>query len=215
LPDGVAPEHAAALVNPASSSWLALRLRAPLEPGQTVLVLGATGTSGQLAVQIARALGAGRIIAAGRNAVVLAALPADLTLRVDAPDFPAALTAAIGERGVDVILDYLWGAPAEATFHALLACRHALTGRRIRYVDIGQSAGDHIHFSPHALRSLDLHLLGSGIGSVPTADIAREVPHLLARARELTIAVDPVPLARVGEAWAATAEAGRRVVMVP
>ena len=215
LPPGLSPVVAAAIVNPASSGWLSLRLRARMQPGERVLVLGATGTSGKLAVQIARALGAGRVIAAGRNEAVLAALGADATLRVDAPDFAAQLAAELA-GGLDIVLDYLWGAPAETTLAAILAARTALIGRRVRYVNIGQSAGDHIRLSPHALRSLDLELSGSGLGSVTPAEMAAEVPALLAQAARGAITIDHavVPLAEIEAAWQRPGD-GRRIVVVP
>src|SRR5262245_50861756 len=75
IPDGVDDVTAAALPNPALSSWLSLVWRANLKPGETVLILGATGVAGKLAVQIARHLGAGRVVAAGRNEQVLKTLP--------------------------------------------------------------------------------------------------------------------------------------------
>src|SRR5436190_859346 len=76
IPDGVDDVTAAALPNPALSSWLPLVSTAQFKPGETVLVLGATGTAGQLAVQIAKLLGAGRVVGAGRNPKVLSRLPA-------------------------------------------------------------------------------------------------------------------------------------------
>jgi NADPH:quinone reductase-like Zn-dependent oxidoreductase len=216
LPVGVLPEVAAAIVNPAMSGWLALRLRAPIAPDQTVVVLGATGTSGKLAVQVARALGAKRIVAAGRNASALASLGADETLKIDADDFGARLDAELADRGVDIVLDYLWGGVAERTLAGINAARERYTTQRIRYVNIGQSAGDKIAFSPHALRSTKLELIGSGLGSVTPAEMAAEIPALLAAvaAGQLTIELERYPLARVGEAWAAT-DAGRRAVIVP
>ena len=92
-----------------------------LAAGQTVLVLGATGTSGRIATQLAKRRGA-RVIAAGRNQRVLdqlAARGADATIRVDRPrDELAAAIAA--QAPYDLIVDYLWGAPAEAVFAALI-----------------------------------------------------------------------------------------------
>jgi NADPH:quinone reductase-like Zn-dependent oxidoreductase len=76
LPSGSDPVTVAAAMNPATSSWVALRQRVPFQAGQSVLVLGATGNAGQLAVQIAKLLRADRIVAAGRNAERLARLPA-------------------------------------------------------------------------------------------------------------------------------------------
>ncbi|HEV8449308.1 MAG TPA: zinc-binding alcohol dehydrogenase family protein, partial [Gemmatimonadaceae bacterium] len=88
LPDGVDDDTAAALPNPALSSWLPLVWRAHLQPGETVLILGATGVAGKLAIQIAKHLGAGRVVAAGRNPRVLETLPAlgaDATIALDQP----------------------------------------------------------------------------------------------------------------------------------
>jgi NADPH2:quinone reductase len=86
VPEGVADDTAAALPNPGVSAWLSLHYRAKLVAGETVLILGATGVTGKLAVQIAKLLGAGRVIAAGRNEQVLSALHnlgADATIRLD------------------------------------------------------------------------------------------------------------------------------------
>ncbi|HEY0191238.1 MAG TPA: zinc-binding alcohol dehydrogenase family protein [Kofleriaceae bacterium] len=213
VPRQLAPERVAALVNPASSSWLALRLRAELTAGERVLVLGATGTSGQLAVQLARVLGAGRVVAVGRNPQVLGRLAADHVLQLDAPDFAEQLRQELTCHGTDIVLDYLWGAPAEATLAALLASRAHLA-KRVRYVNIGQSAGGSLPLSPHVLRSMNLAMLGSGLGSVTPAEIARELPGLLAHAGSLTIDLDPTPLTAVDTAWT-TADAGRRIVIMP
>ncbi|HEY3806679.1 MAG TPA: zinc-binding alcohol dehydrogenase family protein [Kofleriaceae bacterium] len=215
LPAGLAPELGAAIVNPAMSGWLALKLRARLVAGERVLILGATGAAGQLAVQVARTLGASKIIAAGRNAEVLNSLKVDATVRVDAAEFRDHLAHALA-GGVDVVLDYLWGPPAHATFEALLGMRAELAGKRVRYVNIGEMAGAHVELSPHVLRSMDLELSGSGFGSVSPLEIRGELPKILdAAARgELSLPIEPVPLARVGEVWIAQ-ERGKRVVIVP
>jgi NADPH:quinone reductase-like Zn-dependent oxidoreductase len=123
LPDGADVTKVAAAMNPAMSSWVALRRRVPLQPGQSVLVLGATGNAGTMAVQIAKRLGAGRVIGAGRDPGrlhALLSLGADevvpLTDDQDATD--RALGAAAG--GVDIVIDYVWGKPAEHAIMALL-----------------------------------------------------------------------------------------------
>src|SRR5712671_366896 len=113
VPAGVDDDTAAALPNPGVSAWLSLTHRARLARGETVLVLGATGVTGQLAVQIAKLLGAARVVGVGRNERVLARLGdlgADATIQMDqAPEaLKEAYLAEMGE-GVDVILDYLWG----------------------------------------------------------------------------------------------------------
>jgi NADPH:quinone reductase-like Zn-dependent oxidoreductase len=215
LPAGLSPDLGAAIINPAMSSWLALKLRARMQTGDRVLVLGATGSSGRLAIQVARAFGASHIIAAGRNAEVLAALGADATLRLDAPEFRDNLTREFA-GGIDIVLDYVWGAPAGATFDALLAARNQLVGRRVRYCNIGEMAGPQVTMGAHALRSMNLEIVGSGIGSVQPQEIRPELPQILELAAhgKLTMELELVPLAKIGEAWA-RGDQGKRIVIVP
>ena len=118
LPDSLDDATAAAMMNPGMSSWAALTARAKFAAGESVLILGATGIAGHLAVQIARRLGATRVIAAGRNPEALqqaATLGADATISLEQD--PDALVADfrkhLSESKIDVVLDYLWGAPAE------------------------------------------------------------------------------------------------------
>src|SRR5262245_52766681 len=118
IPDGVDDVTAAALPNPALSSWLPLVWRAHLKHGETVLILGATGVAGKLALQIAKHLGAGRVVAAGRNEHVLETLPdlgADASIALDQPDqeLTAAFIREASHKRFDIILDYLWGHPTE------------------------------------------------------------------------------------------------------
>jgi NADPH:quinone reductase-like Zn-dependent oxidoreductase len=114
LPDGLDEVTAAAIINPGNGAWLALTRRAALQPGETVLVLGATGVSGRIAVALAARMGAGRVIAAGRNRAILDQLGATATVALGGPDDAAALAEAAGQDGIDVIIDYLWGHPTEA-----------------------------------------------------------------------------------------------------
>src|SRR5271154_3784574 len=118
LPDGVDDVTAAGIANPAMSSWAALTVRAKFVAGGSVLILGATGVAGQLAVQIAKRLGARRVIAAGRNPQALEklkSLGADVVISLDQDQaaLVAAYRAEIADAGIDVVLDYLWGNPAE------------------------------------------------------------------------------------------------------
>src|SRR5580658_8069697 len=111
LPDGTDVAKVAAAMNPAMSSWVALRRRVPLEPGQSVLVLGATGNAGTMAVQIAKRLGAGHVVGAGRDPERLAGLRAVgadevVALSDDAHGTAERLASAAAE--VDVVIDYLW-----------------------------------------------------------------------------------------------------------
>lgn len=207
LPADVDPVRVAGLVNPASSSWLALRLRARIVAGETVMVLGATGASGRLAIQIARLLGATRVIAVARRDVDVGA---DATILLD-DGYGAALASEL-RRGIDIVLDYLWGEPAARTFETILATR---AEHRLRYVNIGQSAPGEVTLSPHVLRGTDLELTGSGLGSISRADLGRELPPLVDRiARgELALPVRAVPLGEVGSVW--RDDGGTRAVIVP
>jgi NADPH2:quinone reductase len=216
LPDGIDDVTAAAIMNPGLAAWLALKRRAVLAPGETVLVLGATGVSGQLAVQLAGRLGAGRVIAAGRNQAILDRLDASATVRLGGPDDARALSAAAGDGNIDVIVDYLWGAPTEAAIRAVTRRGLTHTARPVRLVEVGQSAGATITLPADVLRSSGLHILGSGAGSVPIPDIVAAVPEFLrlAAGSALRIEVHEVPLSGVEAAWHLPAN-GRRVVIRP
>ena len=212
LPDGSDPVLIAAAMNPAMSSWVALRQRVPFQAGQDVLVLGATGNAGQLAVQIAKLFGAGQIIAAGRDPQRLATLPAlGATATVPLSADPLGQTAA----DVDVVLDYLWGEPAVAAMIAILTNRTD-RGKPLTWIEIGSVAGATAAIPSAALRQARLQIVGSGQGSVSTREYLAEL-HALAdaiAAGTLDIDARAVPLANVEQAWAA-ADANHRVVLTP
>ena len=216
VPDGADDVSAAAFLNPGMAAWKALVWEGELAAGQTVLVLGATSTSGRIAAQLAARRGA-RVVAAGRNRRVLddlRARGADATVRVDRPRDE--LAGAIAAEGpYDLIVDYLWGAPAEAAFAALADAGGA--AERIRYVLVGMSAGEVAGLPAMALRRAPVQISGSGIGGrAGLAESAAAYDSLLtlAAAGEIALDVNPVPLADVGNAWAYPDE-GRRVVFVP
>lgn len=176
LPEGLDDATAAGIANPGMSSWTALKFRAQFAPGESVLILGATGVAGQLSVQIAKRLGARRIVASGRNPEALEklkSLGADDVISLDQQ--PDALVAAfrreIAESGVDVVLDYLWGAPAEAVLAAISQKGLQHASSRIRFVQVGSSAGPTISLPAATLRSSGLELLGSGFGSASMKQI--------------------------------------------
>ncbi|ADG78281.1 Alcohol dehydrogenase zinc-binding domain protein OS=Tsukamurella paurometabola (strain ATCC 8368/ DSM / CCUG 35730 / CIP 100753 / JCM 10117 / KCTC 9821/ NBRC 16120 / NCIMB 702349 / NCTC 13040) OX=521096 GN=Tpau_1661 PE=4 SV=1 [Tsukamurella paurometabola] len=205
VPDGLDDVQAAAAVNAVMSSWMAMTVRTQVRPGQTVLVLGATGGSGRPAVAVARHLGA-RVIAAGRNAETLAAVGADATIDLTAPEGEVA--AALGAEKIDVVLDYLWGRPAELTLAALAHRGPA------EFVQVGTMAGAEIALPGALLRSTDIRLLGSGFGSFTLDELAAARPHILDAIRGLgiTMDVDPVPAERIAEIWRRD-PAGKRVVL--
>ncbi len=219
LPDDTDVAKVAAAMNPAMSSWVALRRRVPIEPGQGVLVLGATGNAGLMAVQIARLLGAGRVVGAGRDPGRLGALTSlgadevvPLTDDQDATD--RALGAAAAE--VDIVVDYVWGRPAEHAIMALLTSR-ADRSRAMNWIQIGAMAGPTIELPSVALRSANFRLQGNGQGAVSTAAYLAELPSLVREINAGTIAVkaNTVPLADVEAIWTRSDPPGERTVLVP
>ena len=215
VPDDLDDVTAAAIANPGMSSWAALVERAHLEPGETVLINGATGASGQLAVQIAKLLGAKKVIATGRNPAVLAslaALGADETIPLNADD--QALEDSFKPhfaQGVDVVLDYLWGRSAERLLVG--AAKAAPKLKPIRFVQIGSLSGGAISLASEVLRSTPIEMIGSGIGSVPASRLLASIAAVLAAARPagLQVATRAVPLAEIASVWAQP-EDGRRLV---
>lgn len=217
LPDALDDVTAAAIAIPGVSSWAALKLRANLVAGETVLVNGATGTAGRLAVQIAKHLGARKVIATGRNAEtlqLLTALGADVTISIT--QSAEALEAAFQEQfrgGVDVILDYLWGQSAE-----LLIVAAAKAGKEavpIRYIEIGAASGPNISLPSAALRASALQLMGSATGSISEERLLSAVGELMQAVvpGHLHIKTEAIPLAEVEEAW--TKDSGnRRIVFI-
>ena len=220
LPEGADATQIAAAMNPAMSSWVALRRRARLQPGQSVLILGATGNAGAMAVQVARLLGAGRIIGAGRDPGRLQALTgrpgADEVVRLTADTEATGKALAAAAAETDIVLDYLWGTPAQQTMTALLTARSDRS-RLLDWVQIGAVAGATTELPSVALRSANLRLQGSGQGAVGAADYLAELPSLISEisAGRITVTTRTVPLADVEQAWTRPETPGERTVLVP
>ncbi|RDI49956.1 quinone oxidoreductase family protein [Nocardia mexicana] len=217
VPAGADPAVVAATMNPAMSSWGALRTRVPFEPGKSVLVLGATGNAGSMAVQVARHLGADKIVAAGRNRDRLDELKSHadevVALTAEQDRTSAALAAAAAE--VDVVLDYLWGPPTQLAMQAVLGARTQHT-RLLDWVQIGGMGGPEITLSGHALRSNAFRILGSGFGSITQEalnQVLREVAEAIASGG-LSVRPRPVPLAEVEKAWTHHDAPGERTVII-
>lgn len=214
LPDSIDDAQAAAIVNPGMSAWLSIKERAALKPGERVLILGATGVAGQLAIQVARHLGASRVIAAGRNLDALADEKPDAVISLTGSE-DAIREAFIAEakQGIDVIIDYLWGRPTELLLEALAHGFDPNSGRSTRLIEVGESAGKAISLPGATLRSVDLQLMGSGFGSVSLQRVLDTIPTLfsLAASGTLRVAVDPLPLSQVESAWTRK-ESGKRIV---
>jgi NADPH2:quinone reductase len=220
LPEGIEDAFAAGIANPGMSSWVALD-RGRFTAGESVLILGATGTAGQLAVQIAKARGARRVVAAGRNPEALArlkSLGADAVISlVQEPDaLVAAFRAEFASNGVDVILDYLCGPPAEAVLAAIAQKGAIKSGTRVRFVQIGSLAGPNISLPASTLRSANLEILGSGFGSASMDDIRRGIAEFfsLCATKKIEFAYKAAPLRDVEALWNAKGD-GERLVFVP
>ena len=199
---------AAAMANPGMSSWAALEARAHFKHGETVLINGAAGASGRLAIQIAKYLGASRVVATARNPAVaeeLHALGADafITLKQETDALTAAFRREISETGVDVVLDYLGGAPAECFINAVAGHGSGEAARRIRFVNIGSLAGAHFSVAAGVLRSSGLEIMGSGLGSVSNDHLVQIIGKLLnaASSANFRITTKAIPLRDVEAAW--------------
>lgn len=218
LPHGLDDAIVAAGMNPGMSSWAALKVRAHFQPGESVLILGATGSAGHLAVQIAKRLGARRVIAVGRNPQALEQareLGADTTLLLtqEHDALVAAYRREIAGEGVDVVLDYLWGNPAETLLEAISEKGLDHRSSRIRYVQIGSIAGQTISLPAATLRSSGLELLGSGFGSASMEEIMRSLKEFLEEMSHtpFRIPLRTVPLSQVEQAWNQPGDAVRLV----
>ena len=214
VPDGLDDITAAAIAIPGMSSWVALKERASFTVGETVLVNGATGTSGRLAVRVAKYLGATKVIATGRQAAKLQsikALGADETILLN--ENRDALENTFKEGGVDIVLDYLWGQSAECL---LIAGSRAGTDKPIRFIQIGTASGANISLSGAILRSTAIELKGSGLGSVPVNRIVRGIEEMLHAAvvGRFQMATKPIPLSEVERVWSSDAYMPRVVFTI-
>jgi NADPH:quinone reductase-like Zn-dependent oxidoreductase len=211
LPAGIDDVAAAAIANPGMSAFAALTERAHLQPAETVLINGATGAAGRLAVQIAKYLGASKVIATARDAKALEevrGLGADEVIPFDLdpsnPQGSKQYEAALKKQfatGINVVIDYLWGKSAETVIIAI--AKAVDDAMPVRFVHVGGASGGDIELPGAALRSSAIVLMGSGIKSIP-------LPRLLASIKSvfdtfvpgaLRIKTRAVPLSEVEETW--------------
>jgi NADPH:quinone reductase-like Zn-dependent oxidoreductase len=211
IPDSLDNITAAAIANPGMSAWGALVERAHLVAGETVLINGATGTAGRIAVQLAKHLGASRIIATGRNAKELEEvqqLGADIIIPFaldpqhpsGAKDYEEALKQVFSS-GIDVVIDYLWGQSAKT---AIVAIAKTVDDAPVRFVHVGgASREENIELPGAALRASGIMLMGSGVGSLSRAALVQSIKHIfeLVQPANLKIATEVAPLSKVGDLW--------------
>ena len=223
LPDGISDAVAASLPNAVAGSAMALKFRAGIQAGETVLINGATGFTGQMAIQIAKHYGAKKIIVTGRNEKTLQSLlllGADeiISLKQDDEAIITQLKAIHNNTPIDIVLDYLWGHPAELILTALKG--NGSFTNKIRYVTIGGMAGDNIQLSSGILRSVNLQLSGSGLGSWGKEEVkllfSEILPEmfLLAAQNQLKVNIETVSLFDIEKAWNIEVTDGKRLVVI-
>jgi NADPH:quinone reductase-like Zn-dependent oxidoreductase len=226
IPDGLDDVTAAALPNAVMGAAQSLLFRARIKPGETVLVNGATGVTGSLAVQVAKYYGAKKVIATGRNIAALENLRhlgADeiISLKQDDKPLVEQIQALHNNGPIDIVIDYLWGHPAELILTALKGSNniHASTAR-VRFVTVGSMAGETIQLPSGILRSSAIEILGSGFGSLSKDEMQKMnsavLPEMmqLAANGKLKIETETAPLKDVETAWEKVIEGGKRLVIV-
>jgi len=216
LPTGADPVAVAGGMNPGMSSWLPLTARThEVDALGTVLIVGATGVAGRIAVQNAFALGAERVVGVGRDAERLAEVGALGGVPVALPDGPEAIARALDGSTPSTVLDYTWGAAAEAAWQALSRRGLHDDTADIAYVQIGSMGGMTAAMPAALLRSRRIVVRGAGAGSTPVAEIMAQMPGFMQRiaAGEVSVPVRAFGLAQVAEAWAY--QGGERAVVVP
>lgn len=214
VPEGADPALAGAMGIAGLAGWLPFAWRAPLRGGEDVLVLGATGAVGLVAVQAAKLLGAGRVVAAGRSRSGLdraLELGADDVVDLTATDdLVAAFRAAFAGRGPSYVFDPLWGPPAAAAIEAAVPWA--------TLVNLGQSAGPLSEIASAAVRFKSLSILGHTNFAASTSELAEHYRRLVghAVAGEIRLEVERIPLDDVADAWRRQADGpGHKLVLVP
>jgi len=201
------------------TSLLPLKYSAKLQPGETVLVNGATGVSGRIAVQVAKMLGAGKVIATGRNPrslQLVQQLGADVVIDLKQPEeqLAGAFAAAAG-KGIDVVIDFLWGRPAELLISAFIPKEAGFAKGRARYIQSGERAGSHISLPGSALRTSGLELMGIGKISLETVQEEMKGVWNGIAAGRFYMEIEKVSLADIAGAWNRNDLDGKRLVLVP
>ncbi|QJD95312.1 zinc-binding alcohol dehydrogenase family protein [Mucilaginibacter robiniae] len=222
VPDELDDITAAALPNAVIGAAMGLKFKANIQPGDVVLINGATGFTGRVAVQIAKHYGAQMVIVTGRNQQSsndLLLLGADQIISLQQADdeLKAQLKEAHAQTPFNVVIDYLWGRSAEIILSCLKGDGSFTT--RTRYVSVGSITGDLIQLSAANLRSVDLQLTGSGLGAWSNAQIKQLFSEILpemfqlAASGKLKVDTIAVKLENIAELWKLEVTNGQRLVV--
>lgn len=211
VPDGVDDDVAAACGIAGLAGWIPVATRAPVRRDDRVLVLGATGAAGSIALQGARVLGAERVVAAGRDPGRLeraSELGADATVRLEGDDLAERLREACGGDGPTLVFDPLWGTAVAAAVEA--------AAPNARIVHLGQSAGPEAALLSSLVRGKQLSILGHSNFALPPEERRRAYEELTAHvaAGRIRVDVETFPLDRVADAWAAQGSGSKAVVLL-
>lgn len=210
IPAGADPRVAAALGTAGVAGWLSLSWRARVQPGETVLILGATGTAGRVAVQAARSLQAGRVVIAGRSKGRLEEMAslADAAIWLGEDDLATKLVDAC-DPGADVIFDPLWGPPLEAAL--------AAAAPDARIVHLGASAGASANIPSAAIRGKRIGVLGYSNFGVPRNVMVDAYLMMVRHSMDGTLVLDVVTTALedISEAWQGLKRGSVKQVVVP
>ncbi|GAA4461929.1 zinc-binding alcohol dehydrogenase family protein [Nemorincola caseinilytica] len=217
-PVDIDPAKVAAIPPSVLASLLPLKYSAKLLHGETVLINGAIGVSGRIAIQVAKMLGAGKVIGTGRNEQslgLLTQLGADIIIDLKQPEDRLQKVFERESRNIDVVIDFLWGHPAEILINTFIPNEAGFAKRNIRYIQIGEMAGSHISLPGSALRTSGLQMMG--VGKVPMETLFEEVENVynLIRTDKFYMDIERVPLSEIASAWQQTDTAGKRIVIVP
>jgi NADPH:quinone reductase-like Zn-dependent oxidoreductase len=220
IPEGIDMAMAAAMPPSALTSYLPLKHTAKLEKGETVFINGATGVSGKIAIQVAKMLGAGRVIGTGRNEAslqLLKSLGADAVIDLKQSDgmLLEAFEKEKGEKGYDIVIDFLLGRPAEILLKSFVPKDMGLPKKAIRYIPIGAKAGAGAYVTGEMLRTSGLIL--SGMGKVTPEEISAGSNQVWEWIKEnkLHMDIEKVPLADIEKAWLRNDLGGKRLVIIP
>ncbi len=218
IPDGIDPAQAAAMPASILTSMLPLKYSTLLKPGETVFINGATGVSGRIAVQVAKMLGASRVIGTGRNPhslALLSQLGVDEVIDLTQPDdlLKQAFKKSAGE--IDIILDFLWGHPAEVLLSAFIPNYAGFPKKLVRYVQVGESAGSHITIPASVLRTSGVSMVGAAPLNMDI--LAQEMAQIWNGIRDgkFYMDIERVPLSDIQQAWDRKGLEGKRLVIMP